>query len=210
MPRKSRPPCPPAPNNSHYVRRVVLPSGRAIEVVYFEPEPLPGRPAHGRRAISTSARTATRGLVYPVEWEEHDACTGRSRCAVRTASGMASDLYAQDVVDRFDEELDRGTEALVRDLKQLTRANMEDEIDRFVSGARRPTRSCPKTSRPLRRTRSTTPSATSSSAPLLPLGQRRQRGLRLRDHRQRLRARRLERAGGGDAVAQRLGLLGRA
>jgi hypothetical protein len=35
-------------------------------------------------------------------------------------------------VDRFDEHLDRGTEALVRDLRRLTRANMEDEIDAFV------------------------------------------------------------------------------
>jgi hypothetical protein len=35
-------------------------------------------------------------------------------------------------VDRFDEELDRGTELLMRDLKRLTRANMEDEIERFV------------------------------------------------------------------------------
>ena len=35
-------------------------------------------------------------------------------------------------MDRFDDELDRGTEALMRDLKRLTQANMEDEIDRFV------------------------------------------------------------------------------
>ena len=41
-------------------------------------------------------------------------------------------LYDQDTVDRFDEELDRGTEALVRDLKRLAHANMEDEIERFV------------------------------------------------------------------------------
>jgi hypothetical protein len=41
-------------------------------------------------------------------------------------------VYPQETVERFDEELDRGTEALVRDLKQLMHANMEDEIDRFV------------------------------------------------------------------------------
>ena len=42
----------------------------------------------------------------------------------------------QAVVERFDEELDRGTEALVRDLKRLMHANMEEEIDRFVSALR--------------------------------------------------------------------------
>jgi len=35
-------------------------------------------------------------------------------------------------VDRFDEQLDIGTEILLRDLKRLEQANMEDEIDRFV------------------------------------------------------------------------------
>ena len=42
-------------------------------------------------------------------------------------------MFEQDVVERFDEELDRGTEALVRDLKRLMQANMEDEVERFVS-----------------------------------------------------------------------------
>jgi hypothetical protein len=42
-------------------------------------------------------------------------------------------VFEQDIVERFDEELDRGTEALVRDLRNLMQANMEDEIERFVS-----------------------------------------------------------------------------
>ena len=37
----------------------------------------------------------------------------------------------QDTVERFDEELDRGTDNLVDDLKRLIRANMEEEIERF-------------------------------------------------------------------------------
>jgi hypothetical protein len=36
------------------------------------------------------------------------------------------------VVEQLDEELDRGTHALVRDLKQLAHANMEDEVERFI------------------------------------------------------------------------------
>jgi uncharacterized protein (DUF305 family) len=43
------------------------------------------------------------------------------------------DVFHQDLVDMFDEELDRGTHALVRDLKELVRANMAEEIDRFSS-----------------------------------------------------------------------------
>ena len=42
-------------------------------------------------------------------------------------------IFAQDVVDAFDEVLDEGTEQLVTDLKQLMHANMSEEIDRFVA-----------------------------------------------------------------------------
>jgi len=41
-------------------------------------------------------------------------------------------VFEEDVIQRFDEVLDRGTEALVADLRQLARANMEDDVERFV------------------------------------------------------------------------------
>jgi hypothetical protein len=41
--------------------------------------------------------------------------------------------FDQHVVDRFDMELDRGTVTLMEDLHALVRANMEDEIERFVT-----------------------------------------------------------------------------
>ena len=123
-------------DNSHYVRRVVLPSGRAIEVVYFEnaaPEAdaptqhAPVQPAEDLHVCPACEQ----GLVYPTEWEEADethweVCLRCPNCEWGTVG-----TFAQDTVDRFDEELDRGTEALVRDLKRLTRANMEDEVERF-------------------------------------------------------------------------------
>ena len=42
------------------------------------------------------------------------------------------DTFDQDTVDRFDEQLDIGTEILIRDLKRLQQANMEHEIDVFT------------------------------------------------------------------------------
>ena len=123
-------------DNSHYVRRVVLPSGRAIEVVYFETaaatEPALRAPRPGVEELHICP-ACDYHLVYPVEWEEHDAT--RWEVALRCPNCEWSHVgtYGQDVVDRFDEELDRGTEALVRDLKRLTRANMEHEIERFVA-----------------------------------------------------------------------------
>ena len=107
----------------------MLPSGRSIEVVYFDPEPL-SLPRERVRDLHVCPDCAA-DLVFPVAWEEYDAIHWEVSLRCPNCEWHGADLYAQDVVDRFDEELDRGTEALVRDLKQLTRANMEDEIERF-------------------------------------------------------------------------------
>src|SRR3954447_12618168 len=125
-------------SNSQYVRRVVLPSGRAIEVVYFENVAR----AAATESVPAPRREATdlhdcpdcdRRLVYPVEWSE--VSPTHWKVLLRCPNCEWSDLgvFDQTTVDRFDDELDRGTEALMRDLKRLTQANMEDEIDRFVS-----------------------------------------------------------------------------
>jgi hypothetical protein len=124
-------------DNSHYVRRVVLPSGRAIEVVYFE-NPAPTEPPAAARAARPAVEDlhvcpdCTGELVYPVEWEEADETNWEVTLRCPNCEWGTVGVWSQDVVDRFDEELDRGTEALVRDLKRLTRANMEEEVERFT------------------------------------------------------------------------------
>src|SRR4051794_35634936 len=119
-------------NNGQYVRRVVLPSGRSIEVVNFESAPavVPGAAPLDDLHVCPDCE---RELVYPVEWSE--VSTTHWEVLLRCPNCEWNDVgeFDQSTVDRFDDELDRGTEALMRDLKRLTQANMEDEIDRFVS-----------------------------------------------------------------------------
>ena len=122
---------PASPEPQHSVRRVVLPSGRSIEVVYFEPGALSAQPAEQRQVELHVCPGCDSDLVFPTEWQEHDSLHWEVHLRCPNCEWHAVDLYPQDIVDRFDEELDRGTETLVRDLKQLTAANMEDEIERF-------------------------------------------------------------------------------
>jgi hypothetical protein len=125
------------PDNTNYVRRVVLPSGRAIEVVYFE-----NQPAHAPQPAARLSHPPVdlhicpdcdKKLVYPVEWEEASPTHWEVQLRCPNCEWLTVGLYDQETVDRFDEELDGGTEALVRDLKRLTRANMEEEVERFTS-----------------------------------------------------------------------------
>ena len=123
-------------HNSNYVRRVGLPSGRAIEVVYFENQTAADAPLVPARREDLDLHVCPecdKGLVYPVEWEEASSTHWVVELRCPNCEWESVGLYDQETVDRFDEELDRGTEALVRDLKRLTRANMEEEVERFSS-----------------------------------------------------------------------------
>ena len=130
-----------SPDHHHHVRRVVLPSGKTIEVVYFENEPTgqaprsvgPARPESTESADLHLCGTCDSELVYPVEWEEAGATHWEVVLRCPNCEWAGTGVYEQQVVERFDEELDRGTEALVRDLKRLMQANMEDEIERFIN-----------------------------------------------------------------------------
>jgi hypothetical protein len=128
----------------HYVRRVVLPSGKTIEVVYFEDQPVadstapvaaaPAAPAHDEAITDLHVCGACEStLVYPTEWEEAGATHWEVTLRCPNCEWTGTGVFEQDLVERFDEELDRGTEALVRDLKRLAHANMEDEIERFTT-----------------------------------------------------------------------------
>jgi hypothetical protein len=127
------------PDHQHHVRRVVLPSGKTIEVVYFEDQVFSGgaaevqAPGQVEDAELHVCGSCESELVYPVEWDEAGATHWEVALRCPNCEWAGTGVYSQETVERFDEELDRGTEALVRDLKRLMTANMEDEIERFVT-----------------------------------------------------------------------------
>ena len=69
--------------------------------------------------------------MYPTQWREVDRCSWEVSLRCPNCEWATTDVFDQETVERFDEELDRGTDSLVDDLKRLVAANMEDEIERF-------------------------------------------------------------------------------
>ena len=129
------------PNQGHHVKRIVLPSGKTIDVVYFSdavseiatPRPS-GLPQQSDPDLDLHiCRECASELVYPTSWEESRARQWRVTLRCPDCEWTLEEVFGQDVVDRFDEVLDLGTEALMDDLRQLTCANMAEEIERFVS-----------------------------------------------------------------------------
>jgi hypothetical protein len=71
-------------------------------------------------------------LVQPVNWHEQGDGHWNVELRCPECEWWARDTFSQDEVDRYDEELDRGGQELIEDLRSLTRANMEEEANRFA------------------------------------------------------------------------------
>jgi hypothetical protein len=127
---------------THYVKRVLLPSGKTIEVVYFRdsgpiegalqaPRTTDAPPAEPHQELHVCMECAS-DLVYPVEWEESGDENWSVLLHCPNCDIYREGVFTQQTVEAFDEELDRGADALARDYKRLMRANMAEEIERFV------------------------------------------------------------------------------
>ena len=129
----------------HQLKRIVLPSGKTIEVVYFEsltaeaaaPAPAPqeapqSAPQKGAERNLHLCPDCNSDLVYPVAWEEADETHWSITLRCPNCEWGEDGVYAQDSCDRFDDELERGTDALTRDYKRLMTANLAEEIERFA------------------------------------------------------------------------------
>jgi hypothetical protein len=94
-----------------------------------------------RRAAVPGAResglhvcpTCASELVYPTDWAPAEPKNWNVQLRCPDCEWHGGGTYAQEIVDRFDEQLDLGTEQLLADLTLLTRANMEEQVDRFVT-----------------------------------------------------------------------------
>ena len=123
----------PQPEQPHAVRRVVLPSGKTIEVVYFADSEVDGRITTAPGADLHVCPDCTSPLVYPTAWEEAGEERWQLLLRCPNCEWEGAGIFDRETVERLDEELDQGTHALLTDLKQLMHANMEEEIERFIA-----------------------------------------------------------------------------
>ena len=76
-------------------------------------------------------------LVHPTDWEPAGRARWRVDLRCPECEWYGSEVHDQTVMDAFDEILDEGTEGLLGDLSELSRAIMEEEVDRFIDALRR-------------------------------------------------------------------------
>lgn len=121
-----------------HVKRVVLPSGKTLEVVYFRDVGAPQVSVPADHAPATWSDLHVCGdcsseLVYPVDWTEAGPEHWDVLLRCPNCWGQREGRFTQADVERYDEQLDHGADELVRSYKRLMRANMAEEIDRFTA-----------------------------------------------------------------------------
>lgn len=127
------------PADHRPTRRVTLPTGQAIEVLFVEGDAATAPEGPPRSCLETGMHVCpacSSQLVAPVAWEQAGPHEWAVTIQCPNCEWWDADVFDEVTVERFDEELDRGTEALVRDLLRLMRANMEDDVERFVNALR--------------------------------------------------------------------------
>jgi hypothetical protein len=108
------------------VRRIVLPSGRSIEVVRFNDK------NHTVRGLHVCPDCGSE-LVQPVDWSEAPDDCWNLLLNCPNCDWFSEGLYTHDQVRELEDRLDEGLADMLRDLQRLTQANMADQIDRFVT-----------------------------------------------------------------------------
>ena len=108
------------------VRRIVLPSGRSIEVVRFNDQ------NHTHRGLHVCPDCSS-DLVQPVDWSEAADDCWNLLLSCPNCDWYTEGLYTADQVRELEDRLDEGLADMLRDLQRLTQANMADQIDRFVN-----------------------------------------------------------------------------
>jgi hypothetical protein len=113
-----------------HIKKIILPSGKSVEIVYFHAE---DALVEDDAAINLEqCPECTSKLVYPISWRETEDDCWEIELRCPNCEWAERGIFRHNDVERFDDVLNRGTDNLIDELEQLTRANMEADIDRFV------------------------------------------------------------------------------
>jgi hypothetical protein len=124
------------PENDNTIPGAQSPSEH-IEVLYGETE----APMQDAPAISNPTAAPDQlhvcfhcagELVYPLDWSEEGPRHWRIVLRCPECESRREGVFDQASVERLDDELDRGSSALLGDLRRMTHANMSEEVEFFV------------------------------------------------------------------------------
>jgi hypothetical protein len=114
----------------HSIRRIVLPSGRSVEVAQFYLDGVYDERLHICRRCDSQ-------LVQPIRWTEAPKGLWELTLRCPNCDAIRQGVFEQAQVDLLEDRLDQGLSEMLSDLRRLAQYNMAEEIDRFTTALRR-------------------------------------------------------------------------
>jgi len=126
----------------YHVKRIVLPSGKTVEIVYYqadggepvitearevEPEPKLGLRVRQIELCSSCGEER----VHPMEWVEVEDMRWELSVWCPDCEWESTNVYDQAEVERYDDLLNDATDRMIEELDRVTRENMNEAVDRF-------------------------------------------------------------------------------
>ena len=121
------------------VKRIILPSGKAVEIVYLQSAPGAHRVERRdiwspRRSNCVPSATASSSIRSPGTSSSPGRWEIERRCP--ECEWESTGVHGEADVQRYDALLNEGTDALIEHVEQLAHDNMAAEIERFVAALR--------------------------------------------------------------------------
>jgi DNA-directed RNA polymerase subunit RPC12/RpoP len=125
-----------------HVKRIVLPSGKTVEIVYYQTtgsDPVisdvheieAGAELHVRQIELCMKCGGDR--VHPTDWNEVEELRWQLALRCPDCEWRTLETYDAAEVERYDDVLNDATDRLIEELDRVTRENMSDTVDRFRS-----------------------------------------------------------------------------
>jgi hypothetical protein len=118
------------PERENDIRPRAKPIDGEIEITRAVPGQPPA-PAGGAEELHVCFH-CTGELAYPLDWSEEGERHWRIVLRCPDCESLREGVFEQGIVERLDDELDRGASALLGDLRRITHSNMSDEIEFFI------------------------------------------------------------------------------
>lgn len=116
---------------------ITLPDGRVVRLISMRPpeqRATHGAPAPSEHRTDPHVCPSCAGeLVFPVAWGERVNSRWKLDLRCPECEWRGTGEFDQDDVEDFDDTLNDGTEELLNTLRAVSRANMEADVERFIS-----------------------------------------------------------------------------
>ena len=126
----------------YHVKRIVLPSGKTVEIVYYqadggEPIITEAREVEPEAALDPDVRrlelcsSCGGERVHPIDWHEVEDMRWEISLRCPDCEWSEVERFDQTEVERYDDVLNDATDRLIEELDRITRENMTEAVERF-------------------------------------------------------------------------------